>query len=165
VVIVLSLLLASQKEWLALAIFWILVLVLWLAFFKPTWCNVETSAGKACRNRAHGCLRACHLAKHRRAKNDALWAMVKSRKPAVTLRQRKARAVTSSATHLLTAAARLLPTAERARYADEYRSELWELSQAGDGRIRQLSYALRQLRSAPSMRLALSSPRRRSAAP
>jgi hypothetical protein len=64
---------------------------------------------------------------------------------------------------LLAAAAWMLPAADRERYAGEYRSELWELARAGDGRIKQLRYALRQLRSAPSMRFAMRSPRRRSA--
>ena len=113
-------------------------------------------------------LRACPLARHRRAKTDALWAMLRMRNPSVRLRVRwesPSRRVAPSATRLLTVAARLLPPAERARYAEEYRSELWELAQAGNGRIRQLRYALRQLRSAPSMSFALRSPRRRSAAP
>ena len=139
--------------------------MLWLAFFEETRCGVKTDDGKACGYVAHGRLRACHLVKHRQAKNDALWAMFKLRHPAVALSQRRARPVAPSATRLLTAAACLLPAAERVRYADEYRSELWELAQAGDGRIRQLRYALRQLRSAPSMGLALRSPHRRSAAP
>ena len=85
-VLVLSLLLASRKEWPALAIFWIFVLVLWLAFFKPTQCDVETDDGEACGNVAHGRLRACHLVKHKRAKNDALWAMFKLRNPAIRYR-------------------------------------------------------------------------------
>ena len=77
--------------------------------------------------------------------------------------RRKARQVAPSAAGLLAAAARLLPTADRARYAQEYRSELWDLAHTGAGRIRQLRYALRQLRSAPQMGIALRSPRRRSA--
>ena len=163
--LVLSLPLAFWEEWRTLAIFWIFVLVLRQAFFTRTWCGVETNNGEACRNEVHGRLRACHLVKHRRAKNDALWAMFKLRNPAAATRQRRDRPVALSATRLLTAAARLLPVGERARYAEEYRSELWELAQAGAGRIRQLCYALRQLRSAPSMGFAVRSPRRRSAAP
>lgn len=77
--------------------------------------------------------------------------------------QSRAGRVASSAAGLLAAAVRLLPAAERARYAEEYRAELWDLTQAGAGRIRQLRYALRQLLSAPAMRFALQSPRRRSA--
>ena len=49
--------------------------------------------------------------------------------------------------------------------AEEYRSELWELALVGDGRIRQLRYALRQLRRAPSMGFALRSRHRGSAMP
>jgi hypothetical protein len=75
------------------------------------------------------------------------------------------RRVMPSAGRLLAAAVWVLPAADRARYADEYRSELWELAQAGAGRIRQLGYALRQLRSAASTGFALRSPRRRSAGP
>jgi hypothetical protein len=164
VVFVSALLLACRREWLPLAIFSVVVLVLWLAFFKRTWCGVETDGGKACRNAAHGWLRACHLVKHRRAKNDALRTMLRLRNRAAP-EQRTDRRVAVSATHLLTAAVRLLPAAERARYAEEYCSELRELAQAGAGRIAQLRYALRQLRNAPSMGLAVRSPRRRSAAP
>jgi hypothetical protein len=54
-----------------------------------------------------------------------------------------------SAARLLAAAARVLPAADREPYAQEYRSELWELAQAGDGRVGQLCYALRQVRKAP----------------
>jgi hypothetical protein len=66
---------------------------------------------------------------------------------------------------VLAAAVRLLPAADRARYGEEYRSELWELAQSGYGRMRQLRYALRQLRSALPMSFALRAPRRRGAAP
>jgi len=86
VVLVLSLLLASRKEWPALAVFWIFILLVWLAFFKATQCDVEKDDGGACGNPAHGRLRACHLVKHKRAKNDALWAMFKLRNPAIRYR-------------------------------------------------------------------------------
>ncbi len=79
--------------------------------------------------------------------------------------QRGARRVSPSAAGLLAAAVRLLPAADRGRYAEEYRSELWDLAQAGAGRIGQLRYALCQLRSALSVSAALRSPRRRSVAP
>jgi hypothetical protein len=59
----------------------------------------------------------------------------------------------------------LLPIADRARYSEEYRSELWDLAQAGAGRIRQLLYALRQIRNARPTSSALRSPRRKSSAP
>jgi hypothetical protein len=75
VIVVLSLLLASRKDWPTLVIFWIFVLVLWVSFFKPTQCDVEKSDGEGCGNPAHGRLRACHLVKHKRAKHDALWTM------------------------------------------------------------------------------------------
>jgi hypothetical protein len=82
----LSLLLASRKEWPALAILWIFVLLLGLWFFKPTQWDVETDDGTACGNPAHDRLRTCHLVKHKRAKNDALWAMFKLRNPAIRYR-------------------------------------------------------------------------------
>jgi hypothetical protein len=86
VILVLSLLLVSRKEWPALAVLWIFVLVLWLAFFKPTQCDVEKDNGEGCGNPAHGRLRACHLVKHKRAKHDALWAMFRLRNPAIRYR-------------------------------------------------------------------------------
>src|SRR5258708_4888130 len=55
--------------------------------------------------------------------------------------------VAPSAERLLDAAARLLPAADRARYAEEYRSELREIAHSGRSRRRQLRYASRQLAS------------------
>lgn len=72
--------------------------------------------------------------------------------------------VAPSAATLLAAAVRLLPESDRTRYTEEYRAELWDLAQAGAGRIRQLLYALCQVRSAHQMGVALRAPRRRSAA-
>jgi hypothetical protein len=66
---------------------------------------------------------------------------------------------------LLAAAARLLPAGDRARYAEEFRSELAELAAAGAGRRRQLAHAARVARSAPQLRAGLRAPRRRKAAP
>jgi hypothetical protein len=86
VIILFSLILASRKLWPALAIFWLLALVLWAAFLKRTQCDVETTAGEGCGNPARGRLRACHLVKHKRAKNDALWAMLKMGNPAMRYR-------------------------------------------------------------------------------
>lgn len=77
----------------------------------------------------------------------------------------EARRVAPSAARLVLGAARLLPAADRARYAEEYHSELSDLARDGAGRLGQLGYALRQLRSAPRTGLALRSPRRRGAAP
>jgi hypothetical protein len=59
----------------------------------------------------------------------------------------------------------MLPAGDRARYAEEFGSELAEIALAGGGRFAQLAYAARQLRSAPRLRADLRSPRRRSAAP
>jgi hypothetical protein len=85
-VLILSLLAVYRKEWVALAILWIFALVLWLAFFKQTQCDVETSNGEGCGNPARGRLRACHLIKHKRAKRDALWAMFRLKNPAIRYR-------------------------------------------------------------------------------
>jgi hypothetical protein len=79
--------------------------------------------------------------------------------------ERKAREVAASAAGLVTAATWLLPAADRARYRDEYWSELWDLARSGDRRLRQLRYALRQLCHAVPMGVALRSPHRRGAAP
>ena len=76
----------------------------------------------------------------------------------------RAAGVVPSAAGLLTFAARLLPTADRARYGEEYKSELWDLARSGAGRLRQLGYGLRQLRQALAAGFALRSARRGSAA-
>jgi hypothetical protein len=81
------------------------------------------------------------------------------------IEEREARGVAASAAGLVTAAARLLPAADRTRYRNEYCSELWDLAHAGEGHLRQLRYALHQLRRAVPMGVALRSPRRRGAAP
>ncbi len=78
---------------------------------------------------------------------------------------RQAKRVMSSAANALQVAARLLPAADRARYAEEYLSELWDLAQSGVGRLGQLRCAICQLYSVVPMVLALRSPRRRSARP
>jgi transcriptional regulator with XRE-family HTH domain len=69
------------------------------------------------------------------------------------------------ADRLLAAAVCWLPDDDRVRYAEEYRAELWDLAQAGAGRVRQLRYALSQLRNALPTAFALRSVRRRSAVP
>jgi hypothetical protein len=66
---------------------------------------------------------------------------------------------------LVTAAARLLPTQERARYAEEFGSELWEIAQVGAGRRAQLAYAARQVLAVTRLRARLRAPRRRGAVP
>ncbi len=63
------------------------------------------------------------------------------------------------------AATRLLPIGERAGFAEEFRSELWEIAYAGGGRRVQLTYAVRQMLSARRLRAELLRvPRRRSTA-
>jgi hypothetical protein len=75
------------------------------------------------------------------------------------------RGVAPSASRLLASAARWLPAADRTRYAEEYRSELWEIARAGAGRRTQLAYAVRQVMSAWRLRIELRAPQRRRAAP
>jgi hypothetical protein len=83
---------------------------------------------------------------------------------AVALTRRGPERVTASTSRLLAAVARLLPAADRARHAEECQSELWDLALFSNGRVRQLWYALHQLRNALPMSVELRSPRRRSAA-
>jgi len=59
----------------------------------------------------------------------------------------------------------LLPKADRARFGEEYRSELWDLAAAGAGRHQQMGYALRQFGCAVPLRFAVLSPRHKKAAP
>jgi hypothetical protein len=61
--------------------------------------------------------------------------------------------------------ARLLPEADRARYAEEFRCEVWELAAAGTGRWGQLARAARVLTRARETRAALRAPARRGALP
>jgi hypothetical protein len=68
------------------------------------------------------------------------------------------------ARQLLGIAVRFLPVVERARYGEEFRSELAEIALAGGGRRAQMAYAARTvLNSAWQLRAALRSPRRRGA--
>jgi hypothetical protein len=73
--------------------------------------------------------------------------------------------VAPSAGWLLTTAARLLPVADRARYSEEYRSELWEIADAGAGRRQQVRYSVRQLTRVARLRGAVIAPRTRNASP
>lgn len=70
-----------------------------------------------------------------------------------------------SAGRLLAAAARLLPPADRGRYAEEFRSELSDLVAAGAGRRAQLAYAICLLGAVRPLRAELRAPRRERAAP
>jgi hypothetical protein len=73
--------------------------------------------------------------------------------------------VTPSACRLLAAVTRLLPAADRDRYAGEFGSELWEIANAGGRRWAQLAFATRVMMSAWRLRAELRALRRRSAAP
>ena len=98
----------------------------------------------------------------------ALWAKVRPWNPAAGQVQRepcreRPKPIAPSAAGLLAAAARLLPAEERARYAEEFRSELCWIAQAGGSRWAQLAYATRQVTAAPRLRVRLRAPRRRGA--
>jgi hypothetical protein len=80
-------------------------------------------------------------------------------------REREVKGIALPAAKLLAVVARLLPAAARDRYDEEFRSELWCLAQAGAGHLRQVAYALRQLRCVCLTAAALRSPRRRGATP
>lgn len=58
----------------------------------------------------------------------------------------------------------VLPAAQRCRYAEEFRAELWDVAEAGPGRWRQLACAARQLGLAWELRVELKAPHRRKAA-
>jgi hypothetical protein len=73
--------------------------------------------------------------------------------------------VARPASRLAAVAARLLPAADRSRYAEEYWSELWDLAAAGAARRLQVRHALWLAVRALEMRGALREPRRRNAAP
>jgi hypothetical protein len=98
------------------------------------------------------------------ARVSAAFARARARR-VVARGQHGARQVVPLAAGLLAVASCLLPAGDRARYAEEYRSEQWDLAQSGAGRLRQLRYALHQLLGALPLRFVLRSPRRRGAAP
>jgi hypothetical protein len=85
-ILILTLVLIAQRGWLALAAFWVFIMLLWLAFFKKTQCDVETVKGGGCGRDAHGRLRTCGLVKHKRTKHDALWRLFGLRNPAIRYR-------------------------------------------------------------------------------
>jgi hypothetical protein len=66
---------------------------------------------------------------------------------------------------LVGVAARMLPASGRARFAEEFQAELWEIAYAGTGRLGQLAYAARQLRRAWGVRAELRTPHRRQVVP
>ena len=57
-----------------------------------------------------------------------------------------------SAARLLAVTARVLPPADRSRYAEEFRAELQDIARTGDGRGPQWRYAIRQLTAALRLR-------------
>ena len=70
-----------------------------------------------------------------------------------------------SARRLVGVACWLLPARARARYGEEWRSELHDLAAEGAGRCRQLGYAVRLLAGALRLRRAVLAPRHGKAGP
>jgi hypothetical protein len=98
--------------------------------------------------------------------NDLALALAHNLDSAHAVRkQRGAGRVTPLAGRLLAAAAHLLPAGDRARYAEEFRSELAEIARVKARRRPQLAYAARQVASAWRLRADLRAPRARKAAP
>lgn len=77
----------------------------------------------------------------------------------------EARCITRPARRLVAAATQLLPAANRARYFEEYQSELWEIANGGGSRHGQLLYASRQLLRVVLVRGAVLAPLKRKASP
>jgi hypothetical protein len=86
-------------------------------------------------------------------------------RPRAILGQHGAGREVPTAGRLLAAATHLLPAADRAQYAEEFRSELWEIAHVGGRRRAQLAYAARQLMAGGRLRAELRVPRRRGATP
>ena len=83
--------------------------------------------------------------------------------PRERVRRHSPGSVTSLARTLLAAAARLVPVADRPRYAAEFRAELADIAAAGGNRRAQVAYAARLVAAAPRLRIELKVPRRRRA--
>jgi hypothetical protein len=81
------------------------------------------------------------------------------------LQERPVARAATLAVRIATVATRLLPAVDRARYDEEYHSELWELAAAGKPRGQQIRCALRQFRCAVPLRFVVLAPRRRKASP
>jgi hypothetical protein len=92
-------------------------------------------------------------------------ALTRDLNRAATGRRGGAEQVVPVAGRLLAAAALLLPARERARYAEEFESELREIAHADGRRRAQLAYGARQVMSAWRLRAELKGLRRRGAAP
>lgn len=71
--------------------------------------------------------------------------------------------VTRPADSAATIATWFLPSSKRARYAEEFREELWTLAEEGASRWRQMVHAVRLVWHAPGLYLAVRSPHRRKA--
>lgn len=71
--------------------------------------------------------------------------------------------LSASARWLIGLALRVIPAAERARYAEEWRGELWDLAAGPARRRRQIAHALRTVACAWSQRRAVSEGHHRAA--
>lgn len=75
-------------------------------------------------------------------------------------RKRLATAAALLAVVMACIAARMLPAAEQARYAEEFCAELLDMAEAGTSRWKQALYAARQVGRVPHLRAGLKAPRR-----
>jgi hypothetical protein len=109
------------------------------------------------RTRARSLARELELLRDQVAQGDGThWTAPPRRRPGKPI---QVRPVAVSARRLAVAAAWLLPAGDRARYGEEYRSELWDLAHAGAGCGQQLRYAFRQFVRAVPVRQAVLAPR------
>jgi hypothetical protein len=131
---------------------------------RPLTCDLTRAPARArdlCR--ALDCARAPAHARDLARDLDAALARITAHEPAATEDRPREVAVTPMACQLVAVAARLLPAAHRARYAEEFQGELWDLAEAGAGRWRQTASAAHQLTKAGHLRTELKAPRRRGA--
>lgn len=71
----------SQATWILLAF---AVLMFWISFLMPTYCDYITQRGSPCTRQVRGKLRGCRT--HGRLKRDALFAALRLRNPGQLIR-------------------------------------------------------------------------------
>jgi hypothetical protein len=103
---------------------------------------------------------ASDLDRARGSADDLLHAVQEAGRKEVVPLHARSQGLALSACRLATLATRLLPAGNRARYGEEYRSELHDLAAEGAKRPQQLGYAVRLLVRAAPLRVAVLAPRR-----